>query len=116
GALIAEASARFPGTPSVELAAARYAFATGRPADALALVEPLAEIDSETFITTGSSFDRRVFDEWAWDLQGLCHFALGDFAAAAGAFGRAEAAAPHVAAHGVRRRLAEARVATQPAR
>jgi tetratricopeptide (TPR) repeat protein len=116
GRLVDEARERFPDTPSIELAAARYAFATGRPDEALALVDPLAAVDSATFITTGSSFDRRVFDEWAWDLQGLCRFALHDFAGAAESFRSAEQAAPEVAAHGVRRRLAEARAAAQPAR
>jgi len=45
----------------------------------------------------------------AWDLLGLCKFQLGDDAGAAEAFRAAEAAAPDVAAYGVRRRLAEAR-------
>lgn len=108
-ALVAEARERFPDTPSVELVAARLAFATGRPAEALRIVEPLAAVDSSTYIATRASYDRRIFDEWAWDLRGLCEFALGDHAAAAESFRLAEAAAPGVAAYGVRRRLAEAR-------
>jgi tetratricopeptide (TPR) repeat protein len=113
--LVDEARARFPRLPSLELAAARLAFATGRPRDAL---EPLAwilSLDDDDIIATGSSYDQRVFGEWAWGLLGLCRFALGDDAEAADAFARAEELAPGDPSYGVRRRLAEARAATTTA-
>ena len=71
-----------------------------------------AEVDDRA--ATGASYDERVFGEWAWGLLGLCRFALGDDAAAADAFTRAEQLAPDDQSYRVRRRLAEAR-ATTPA-
>ena len=112
GALVDETLQRFPLVPTVELAAARYEFAVGRPREAIARLEWLLACDLATVIDTGASYDERVFGEWAWDLLGLCRFQLGDDAAAAEAFRAAERAAPTVAAYNVRRRLAEARAAS----
>jgi tetratricopeptide (TPR) repeat protein len=110
--LVDDARARFERTPSLELAGARLAFATGRPRDALEPLDWLLSLDDDAIIATGASYDERVFGEWAWGLLGLCRFALGDDAAAADAFGRAEELAPDEPSYGVRRRLAEARAAT----
>lgn len=111
GALLDESLGRYGRLPTLELAAARHDFARGRPAAAAARVEWLLGLPEGEIIDTGSSYDRRVFGEWAWDLLGLCRFAAGDDAGAAEAFGRAEAAAPDVEAYAVRRRLAQARAA-----
>jgi glycosyltransferase involved in cell wall biosynthesis len=111
-ALVDEARGRFDRTPTLELAAARLAFATGRPRDALEPLDWLLGLDDDAIIATGASYDQRVFGEWAWGLLGLCRFALGDDAAAADAFGRAERLAPDDPSYGVRRRLAEARAST----
>lgn len=113
--LVHEAREQFVRTPTLELAAARLAFATGRPRDALEPLEWLVSLDDDAIIATGASYDERVFGEWAWALLGLCHFALGDDAEAADAFARAEQLAPDDASYGVRRRLAEARAATPTA-
>jgi tetratricopeptide (TPR) repeat protein len=113
--LVHEARDQFVRTPTVELAAARLAFATGRPRDALEPLEWLIGLDDDGIIATGASYDQRVFGEWAWSLLGLCRFALGDDTEAADAFGRAEQLAPGDASYGVRRRLAVARAGT-PAR
>jgi len=110
--LVREARDQFVRTPTLELAAARLAFATGRPRDALEPLDWLIGLDDDAIIATGASYDERVFGEWAWSLLGLCRFALGDDAAAADAFGRAEQLAPDDASYGVRRRLAEARAGT----
>ncbi len=107
--LVQEARGAFPRTPTLELAAARLAFATGRPRDALEPLAWLVELDEDAIIATGSSYDARVFGEWAWSLVGLCRFALGDDADAADAFRRAEDCAPDDQSYAVRRRLAEAR-------
>jgi tetratricopeptide (TPR) repeat protein len=112
--LVTEARGRFARTPTLELAAARLAFATGRPRDALAPLDWLLNLDDDAVIATGASYDARVFGEWAWSLLGLCCFALGDDAAAADAFRHAEQLAPDDPSYGVRRRLAEAR-ASAPA-
>jgi tetratricopeptide (TPR) repeat protein len=109
---VAEARERFDRTPTLELAAARLAFATGRPRDALDPLDWLVALDDDAIIATGASYDERVFGEWAWSLLGLCHFSLGDDAAAAAAFARAEQLAPDDPSYGVRRRLAEARAST----
>jgi glycosyltransferase involved in cell wall biosynthesis len=113
--LVDEALDRFDRTPTLELAAARLAFATGRPRDALEPLAWLVGLDEDAIVATGASYDGRVFGEWAWGLLGLCWFALGDDVAAADAFARAEALAPDDPSYGVRRRLAEARASTPSA-
>jgi glycosyltransferase involved in cell wall biosynthesis len=113
--LVNEARDRFERTPTLELAAARLAFATGRPRDALEPLDWLLGLDDAAIVATGASYDERVFGEWAWGLRGLCRFALGEDAEAADAFGRAEQLAPGDPSYGVRRRLAEARAATPTA-
>jgi tetratricopeptide (TPR) repeat protein len=110
--LVDEARERFDRTPSLELAAARLAFATGRPRDALEPLDWLLSLDEDAIVATGASYDGRVFGEWACGLLGLCRFALGDDAAAADAFARAEQLAPNDPSYRVRRRLAEARAST----
>jgi tetratricopeptide (TPR) repeat protein len=107
--LVDEARDRFDRTPSLELAAARLAFATGRPRDALEPLDWLLSLDEEAIIATGASYDARVFGEWAWGLLGWCRVALGDDRAAADAFARAARLAPDDPSYRVRRRLAEAR-------
>ncbi len=111
-ALVDEARRAFDPIPTLELAAARLAFATGRPRDALPPLERLVHLDEEAIIDTGASYDERVFGEWAWSLIGLCRFALGDDDVAADAFRRAERYAPGDPSYVVRRRLAEARAGT----
>jgi tetratricopeptide (TPR) repeat protein len=111
-ALVQEARGAFDRVPTLELAAARLAFATGRPRDALEPLEWLVTFDQDSLIESGASYDERVFGEWSWSLIGLCRFALGDDAVAADAFRRAEQYAPGETSYVVRRRLAEARAGT----
>jgi glycosyltransferase involved in cell wall biosynthesis len=110
--LVDDARERFERTPTLELAAARLAFATGRPRDALEPLDWLVSLDDEAISASGASYDERVFGEWAWGLLGLCRFALGDDTAASDAFRRAEVLAPTDASYAARRRLAEARAGT----
>ena len=107
--LVAEALERFPNVPALELAAARLEFATGEPERAARRVEWIMSLSLDDIVATGSSYDERVFGEWAWNLLGLCRFALADYDASADAFREAERSAPQVPDYGVRRRLAEAR-------
>jgi len=109
GELVAEALERFPGVPALELAAARFEYASDRIERAEARVEWITSLSPDDVIATGSSYDRRVLGEWAWNLLGLCRFARGDDAAAADAFRRAEQLAPDETEYAIRRRLAEAR-------
>jgi tetratricopeptide (TPR) repeat protein len=111
-ALVEEARLAFERIPTLELAAARLAFATGRPRDALPPLEWLVNLDDDAVVDTGASYDERVFGEWSWSLIGLCRFALGDDDAAADAFRAAERYAPDDPSYVVRRRLAEARAGT----
>ncbi len=106
---LANALAQFGRMPTLELAAARYEFATGDPAAAQRRVEWLLSLTDTDIIDSGSSYDARVFGEWAHDLLGLCRFASGDMAGAATSFATAEALAPQVAVYATRRRLAQAR-------
>ncbi len=109
GSLIEESIAAFPGVPPLELAAARYEFATGRISAAVPRLERLVTMRTTDIVATGNSYDARIFGEWAWDLLGLCRFASDDDTGAAAAFARAEEAAPGVAQYAVHRKLAEAR-------
>ena len=109
--LIGEAQRRYPGNPAVEFASAAHEFATGDPARAARRLEGLIALDLDEIVATGSAYDERIFDEWAWNSLGLCRFALGDDAGAVAAFSRAEAADPDNPAYRTRRRLAEARTA-----
>lgn len=114
--LVDEACARFTGVPAFELAAATHEFATGQPDRAAQRLEWIISLSSEEVVATGSSYDGRVLNEWAWNLLGLCRFELRNDAGAAQAFRHAEAAAPDNPAYGVRRRLAESRDAQSRAR
>jgi glycosyltransferase involved in cell wall biosynthesis len=115
GALVEEALGRFPAIPALELAAAQVEFVAGEARRALARVEWLTSLSPAQIVATGSAYDERVLGEWALNLLGLCRFALEDWAGAADAFARAQAAAPQVPDYAVRRRLAAARAASSPA-
>ncbi len=108
-ALVREALERFPALPALELVAARLEFVGGDPDAAERRVDWILAQSERDVIASGSAYDRRIFGEWAWNLQGLCRFARGDWPAAADAFARAERAAPEVAEYAVRRKLAQAR-------
>lgn len=109
GAVITRALERFARNPSVELAAARHEFATGDHVAAEARVRWILSLTEAEIIDTESSYDRRIFEEWAHDLLGLCRFAAEDMDGAAEAFGDAARAAPGTPVYETRRRLAEAR-------
>jgi glycosyltransferase involved in cell wall biosynthesis len=111
GELIDDALARFPQNPALELTAATHAFVSGRPAEAIPRLEWLLGLTPAFLLDSQSAYDRRVIEEWPWNLLGLCRFRLGDDAGAAEAFARAEAAAPEVADYRARRLLAAARAA-----
>jgi glycosyltransferase involved in cell wall biosynthesis len=108
-ALVHEALERFPALPALELVAAQLEFVAGDHDCAERRVEWILGQSERDVIASGSAYDRRIFGEWAWNLQGLCRFARGDWSAAADAFAKAEQAAPDVEDYAVRRRLAQAR-------
>lgn len=110
--VLPEAQVKFPDNPVVAFAAASHAFVQGEPEQAIGRLEALLALDLDTIIETGSAYDRRIFGEWAWNLLGLCRFALGDDLAAAESFRLAEAADPKNPAYRTRRMLAEGRAAS----
>jgi len=114
-ALVDEAIRRFPGLPSLELAAAADEFIKHQPEHAARRLEWVTSLTLDEIIATGCAYDQRVLGEWAWNLLGLCRFELGDDADAAVAFGHAEAAAPGNETYRVRRQLAERRAASESA-
>ncbi len=107
--LLDEALQRYPGNPAVEFALATRELTTDRPADAAARYEALLAFTPDAAIDTGAAYDGRLFGEWSWNGLGLARFALGNDAAAAAAFARAEELAPTNPAYRTRRVLAEAR-------
>jgi hypothetical protein len=104
-----EARDRYPDNPVVEFATASHELTTGRPAQAADRFGALVDLRAEVVIETGAAYDGRLFGEWSWNGLGLARFALGDDAAAAAAFARAEELAPANPAYRARRVLAEAR-------
>jgi glycosyltransferase involved in cell wall biosynthesis len=114
GPLLDEASRRYGAVPALEFAAAVHEYADGDAAGAARRLEVLLALDPDAQIASGTSFDERIFGEWAWHTLGLCRFALGEFARAAEAFRHAEAADPSNAGYRTRRQLAESR-ASRPA-
>ena len=108
-AMIDEAQQRYPDNPAVEFAIATHELATGDPASAARRLEQLIGLELDAIVDTGSAYDERIFDEWAWNALGLCRFQLGDNEGAATAFRHAEAADPANEAYRIRRLLAEAR-------
>ncbi len=94
GTLLVEAYRRYGAVPALDFAAAVHDFAGGDAAGAARRLEGLLALDPEAQIASGTSFDGRIFGEWAWHTLGLCRFSLGDFAGAAEAFRLAEAADP----------------------
>ena len=111
-AVLAEAQEQFPDSPVVAFAAATHEFACNEPSTAIRRLDELLALDLDTIVDTGAAYDRRIFGEWAWNLLGLCHFALGENPGAVEAFRLAEAADPTNAAYAARRKLAEARAAS----
>ncbi|MFN8027995.1 MAG: nucleotidyltransferase family protein [Acidimicrobiia bacterium] len=93
-AIVDEALVRFPGVPTLEYGAAVVQFARGDAAGAAERVERVLALSLDDIVATGSSYDGRLFDEWAWNLLGLSPLALGEDAAAAVAFAHAEQAEP----------------------
>jgi tetratricopeptide (TPR) repeat protein len=111
--LLADTYRRFGALPALEFAAAVHEFAGGDAATAAHRLEQLLELDPRAQTASGTSFDGRIFGEWAWHTLGLCRFALDDFAGAAEAFRLAEAANPASTAYRTRRELAESKVSTR---
>ena len=108
-ALLDEARARWSGNPGIEFALAMREVASGDGRSAAPRLERLLAMDLDEVVATGTSFDGRMFGEWAWNALGLVRLAEGDAAGAADAFRHAEAAAPDDPAYRTRRQLAEAR-------
>jgi tetratricopeptide (TPR) repeat protein len=110
GAMLVEAQARWPDNPGIEFATATRELVTGHNVDAAERLQRLLAMDLDDIVAAGTSFDGRMFGEWAWNALGLARLDQGDATGAAEAFRRAEDAAPDNPAYRTRRLLAEARV------
>jgi glycosyltransferase involved in cell wall biosynthesis len=82
-ALMHEARQRFPNCPLIKWIDARFYMQRGDFLGACTLLEALAAIDSENFTGEQTSYDRRIFDVFAYESLGYCHFKLGDFSQSA---------------------------------
>ena len=94
-AVIEEGFAHYPRNPSLQLLKARILVDMGRYADALPLLDALAETDSASYRDRRIAHDRRVFDLHAHDLKGIALLRMGRRAEAAESFRRASMAEPN---------------------
>jgi hypothetical protein len=107
-ALVDEARARFRDDHALAWIDAKLRLDAGDAAGAYPLFAALAGVDPEAD-TDGPAFDLSIFGARAHAAAGLCALRLGDDAAAATHYARAEALEPGVAEHRVKRMYAEAR-------
>lgn len=106
--LVTEVVSHFTDSPLIPFVVAQQALADRRWADAVPMLEEMAAIDAADLIDA-LAYDERLFTEFPANALGVCWFHLGDHAAAAHWFARAEAAAPGVEEYVRKRQLAEAK-------
>jgi tetratricopeptide (TPR) repeat protein len=92
--LARRALAIYPDSPSLQFDLAHALFAAHRTNEVFPILEVLTAVDAETIADPVTTFDKRIFGEWAFDLMGAAHARLGQRAEAAAAFGRAARLAP----------------------
>jgi glycosyltransferase involved in cell wall biosynthesis len=93
-AVLDEGCRRYPDNHSLTWLRARYLVEQGRHADAMLLFERLAAIDPQRIDHSKLAFDTSIFGAQAHAALGLCAFRLGDFAASAEHYARAQRLAP----------------------
>jgi tetratricopeptide (TPR) repeat protein len=111
--LVADADRLFPGNPFITWSAAMDAIARGDHAEVERRITAFLEVDAEQMARQSLSVNERVVGDWAHHARGMARFHLGDAAGAAADFAEAQRLAPDVAEYGVKRRLAEARIAEE---
>jgi glycosyltransferase involved in cell wall biosynthesis len=111
--LLREARERFPGNLFFQWMEGRRLVSSSQFQDAVVLLEPLAQIDPDTFCSEdGIAYDMRLFAEATWELLALCYFRLEQFARSADLYSLAAAAAPDNRTYAIMQKLAGARAAT----
>ncbi|MDF3060734.1 MAG: glycosyltransferase [Microvirga sp.] len=91
--ILNEAIESFPNECDLLFLRARALIAAGRHEEAVAILDDLVATDVDRPVKSGTSYDRRIFGEFAHDLRGIALLRLERFAEAAEAFERAAAAA-----------------------
>jgi len=112
-ALVAEGRRRWPDNWLLVWTEGQLLVRAGRFHEAIPAFQQLLAVDVGGLAPTGLAYDDRIFGPFAQDSLGLCWFRLGNFGAAARAYGAAEALAPAVAEYRVKRLLAEGRAASR---
>ena len=113
--LVEEADALFPDNAFILWAGAMDAIARDDHAEVERRITAVLAVDREAMARQALSVNERVITEWAHHARAMARFHLGDHAGAAADFAVAEERAPDVAEYGVKRRLAEARLASAAA-
>lgn len=96
--VIIEGLQNWPDDYCLRLLAAKAEVELGDPADALAQLADLADIDASSFFDPLISYDRRTFSLWPHALMGIANLKLGRYAASEASFRRAAASADASAA------------------
>lgn len=110
-ALVAEADALFPRNALVDWAALLDAAARGDHEVVIERATRLLAWDAEEVAASSLGIDERALGHWSLHARGMALFQLGRLVEARDDFAAAEAAAPGVPDYGVKRRLADARLA-----
>ena len=115
--ILNEAIESFPNECDLLFLRARALIAAGRHEEAVAILDDLVATDVDRPVKSGTSYDRRIFGEFAHDLRGIALLRLERFAEAAEAFERAAAAAaPDNLAYRAKAAAARGRAARTAAR
>jgi tetratricopeptide (TPR) repeat protein len=107
--LVAEARALFPDNCVLLWIEARSLMDAGDHAGALEWLDQILAVDWSVQRDWGPSYDGVLVGELPWEAKALCHFRLGDYAAAADAYGAAATCAPDNRSYHVKGALARAR-------
>lgn len=112
--LVAEADRLFPRSALVDWAALLDASARGAHEVVVERATRLLAWDPDEVAAESHGIDERALGHWALHARGMAHFQLGRLVEARDDFAAAEQIAPGVGEYGVKRRLAEARLASAP--
>lgn len=107
--LVAEGTALFPDNPFVRWCAALDALHRAAYPEVCEHLERVLALDEGQMADMALGLNQRIRAEWAFNVRAMARFEMGDHAAAAEDFARAEAAAPDVLAYRTKRIVAQGR-------
>jgi len=108
-ALVVEGVALFPANPLVRWCAALDALNRAAYPEVCEHLEGVFALDDDQVADLALGLNLRIRSEWAFNVRAMARFEMGDYAAAAADFARAEAAAPDVLAYRTKRIVAQGR-------